>query len=708
MKVYNIKILLLLFIFNSLNLYPAKIYVSITGSNDNEGTIEQPLATITEALKHAREIRQSNANKEPIEIIIQGGAYYLKAPLILNPDDSGTESSPLIIKGEFGSVPILSGGMELAKFEKVNDKLWKIHVSETEFFEGTIPQLYVNGERAIKARTPNKGLLFRTKGASENKIDSTNNTNARIAVQKIDLSSEQVNVLNSIPKNNINEVIINIHHAWDRTRKYIWSFNPSDSSLFINGREMHFYNTLDNTSQLYFENSMEFLDSPGEWFQGEGGVIYYIPKEGEKIETSTATVPITKQLVIIEGKNKNKVKHVTFENLSFKYSSYHMPRLGNEPSQAAAATDAAIMVDYSENIKFINCEIAHTGTSAIWFRSGNENCSLTDSYLHDLGVGGVKIGETRSPKENEFFTRNITIDNNIIRSGSHEFPTGVGIIIFHSSDNIVTHNEIADFGYTGISVGWVWGYGKSVAARNNISYNHIHHIGWGELSDMGGIYTLGPSEGTIINNNHIHHIYSYGYGGWGIYTDEGSTGIKIENNLVYKCKSSGFHQHYGKDNIIRNNIFANQYKGQLEASRKEDHKSFLFTNNIIYFDNGDLIGQHGWKHVNFDSDYNCYWDTRTTHIDFEGLSFNEFVKTTGNDKNSIIADPGFVNPLEFNFQIMNNSVIDKINFKPFDYSLSGVYGDSDWIKLAEFSKTRHLEFEKMVDKRLQEKEPKKK
>jgi hypothetical protein len=236
----------------------------------------------------------------------------------------------------------------------------------------------------------------------------------------------------------------------------------------------------------------------------------------------------------------------------------------------------------------------------------------------------------------------ITFTDNEITHYGRIHPAAVGVLVMQSGKNRIAHNLIADGYYTGISVGWTWGYAESPCRENIIEFNHVHTIGQGLLSDMGGIYTLGPQPGTIIRGNYFHDIVSHAYGGWGLYTDEGSSGIVLENNLVARCKSAGFHQHYGKDNIVRNNVFAWNREHSLMRSREESHNSFTFEHNIVVADSGELLGSY-WSNEHFVIDHNCYWDTRHGANDgayqFAGGTFAQW-RARGHDVHSVIRDPG--------------------------------------------------------------------
>ncbi len=678
------------------NCLAQAIYISPDGNDSNKGTIESPLATLTAATGKARILRKNSDQKDPIEIIALPGTYTMMQPLELTKLDKGTAESPLVFKAGSGGKVIFRGGIEIKGFEKINDNLWKAFIPNVAYYDSYFEQLYVNGKRATRARTPDEGF-YSVKGVVEMVGEKGAGRSPEVAIQKIILDSIDAKCFETFTEQDFSDGLVTFYHNWDNTRKHILHFNKAESAIYTAGEGMKPWNPVNNKSRWYADNFRGALNAPGEWYLDRSGYLYYIPEEGQAINNTTIVAPVIKEFITITGEQGKSTGYFRFENLAFEVAAYHTPPRGNEPAQAAAFLNAVITLDYANDVSFTGCEISQTGTYAFWFRRACNNCVVQQTYMHDLGAGGVKIGETVIREDPSGLTKNITVDNNIIRDAGHVFPCAVGIIIFNASDNKLTHNEIADLRYSGISAGWVWGYSFSPSKRNKIEFNHIHHLGWGELCDMGGVYTLGASEGTTVSNNVIHHVYSYDYGGWGLYTDEGSYGIVEENNLVYACKNSGFHQHYGKENIIRNNIFAFNIRSQLQATRIEEHKSITFTNNIIYFDKGSLTSSN-WHKFNLNADYNCYFDTRTKDIQFAGQPFKEWQKSL-KDVHSVVADPMFVNPEGFDFHFKSNSVARKIKFIPFDYSKAGVYGSQEWIELAGFDPGLAKKFDEHVDSR---------
>ena len=498
-------------------------------------------------------------------------------------------------------------------------------------------------------------------------------------------------------------------HKWDFTLRYLDKIDKDNGRIYTSGKGMKHWNPLIKGGRIVFENYKKALDAPGEWFLDKKSTLYYRPREGETLENVEVVAPVLENLITVLGNATadDLVKHIRFEGLKFSHCNYRMPRTGSEPNQAAVFVDsAAIMLEGASDITFYDCEVSQTGQHAMWFGKGCSNNNVERCYLNDLGGGGIYIGisdRSRAGTGGPEQTHHNRVHNNILQAGSREFPSAVGVWIGHGSDNEITHNDIGDFYYSGVSVGWRWGYKPSTAKRNNITYNHIHHIGWALLSDMGGVYTLGPSEGTVVSNNIVHDINSYTYGGWGLYTDEGSSDIVMENNLVYNTKTGGFHQHYGKNNSIRNNIFAYAQKVQMKCTRIEEHKSFDFKNNIILFDKGTVMERNCDK-LNMEMDYNIYWNTSGGNYDFEGLSFQKWKEKTGHDSHSIIADPYFKDPESYDFTLQKKQNTRRIKFKPFDYSRAGVYGDSQWKEKAKLSSDIIKAFDIEVERNNQNKD----
>ncbi len=673
----SIYLLLMACLFLPKATWALELYVSPAGNDSWSGRMEQPLsdrsdgpfATVAGARDAVRKLKAEGLN-EPVTVLVREGEYALSAPLVFNPEDSGTALAPITYAAYPGERPVLSGGRKLGGW-RVEEGRWVLDLPADVRSSLPVHALWVNGERRTPARTPNTGHFF-SDGLVENPEKPGEFSKDILRYQEQNAAAWQ----------DAENAIAVVTHAWDISILPVKSIDRATRQVTFAFSSPWPFGQWTTPVVYYLTNTLTALDAPGEWYLNAAeGRLYYLPLPGERPDEVEVTVPVTSELLLLKGEGPDRtVSHLRFEGLTFAYADVELPQGGYRGRQAAVGVDSALSGDWVQYCAWIDCEIAHTANHALSLNQGARYNRITRNHIHDFGAGGVMIGSYRGQSSDPELTAGWNeVDNNWVHAGSRTIPSGCGIWIGDSHYNTVSHNEIADLYYTGISVGWAWGYGPSNAHHNIIEYNHIHKIGQGVLSDMGGIYTLGVSPGTVLRNNWIHDVWSMTYGGWGIYLDEGSTQMLVENNLVYSTKTGGFHQHYGKESRIRNNIFAYAAEAQIVRSREEEHISFYFERNIVLCGNRRLLGGR-YGNGKFEFRRNCYWDI-SGEVSLVGSTFEERV-ASGVDIGSIVADPQFVDPLHGDFRLKPSSPALAMGFQPFDYTRAGLYAPNKWIKAA--------------------------
>ena len=551
---------------------PIMAGLALAGCGSPEVTLspDGDILTPAGALAHVRRLRAGGEFPvdRAVTIAVKPGRYHVGDGLLLTAEDSNVR-----FVGVSAKECVFDGGVRLPGFRCRSDSIWETDAPVGFDFD----QLWVNGLRATRARSPNAGYHYM--------VDMDNDEPRR----NFYIEPNIAEILSRLPDGEIERVRFQIWQNWDTGYVTVDSVDPATGHVAGHNQLLwpFFRSVRRETPRYVVENFRAALDAPGEWFHDmANGKILYVPRSGETLEESVAVVPKAAEILLVSGAHD-----VAFEGIGFEHSRWTIGRSGVSNLQSAyLTTNAAIVVERSQRVAFRNVRLSHAGSHGVWFADGTEDSVLDHSLVEDVGACGVRIGPSRSavrraPKEDEI-SRHIRVEDSIVRSGGREEEGASGIFLTHAADCSIVHNDICDFYYTGVSAGFTWGYSPTFVRNNRIAFNNLHHLNQGRLADMAGIYTLGCSLGTVVHGNWIHDItgYRHTFPTWGLYSDEGSQGVLFVSNLVERCAEAAIHQNYGRDNVYDGNVLIGFDRHGIRRSRREKHLSVTFRNNVFVWD----------------------------------------------------------------------------------------------------------------------------
>ncbi len=543
-------------------VYSADFYVSPSGNDKNQGSREKPFATLRHTILAVENYFNENGT-ESCTVWLAGGEYSLTEPLILKAENLGNGKHNLLFKAVSGANPVISGGIGLTYWEKLPEGLWRTELPEMAGMAINPRELFINDERAIRARFPNEGFL-RIKEAGTDR-------RTHFYFEKGDfIVPEDCSTLELV-----------LLHDWSISRIQVKEIDVSESRLTavdsIGAKNPSFFN-LDHWEpqpRYYLENAMEFVDADYEWFYHQDDYRLYLKlPESVRPENLKITVPLSKGLIVLEGNEGQMIKNIHFDGIAFKHSSWELPEKGYCGVQAChfdprpgkegwSVVPAAVTATWAENCTFNNCSFMNLGGSAIVIGTGSRNCRVSNSLIADVSGNGIMIGEGRDRELNgdkwwktapAQAAQGNTIENCTITACGTQFYGAVGIWCGLTAETTLRNNHLYDLPYSGISVGWMWSPEPTPCRNNVIEGNHIHHI-MQVLSDGGGIYMLGLQPGSKLTGNRIHDV-SLNVGraeSNGMFLDEGTTDVVVAHNLIYSIAKSPLRFHKATSNLVEKN-----------------------------------------------------------------------------------------------------------------------------------------------------------
>ena len=600
----------------------AEFYVSVDGSDGNNGSKESPFATLAAARDRVRQI--NGDMKGDIIVHIADGEYALSDTLTFDEKDGATNGYFIRYVGEGNAV--ISGGAKLSGFELYDKEkdIYSVKVPEGASFR----QLYVNGEKMIRSDSEHN-YKTRIVGASRFLADGTlipewNNNGAPETLAQADYGEIYIRSSELPDFKDPQEVELHVYAAWTKSVLRVASIEhggqevstvrvqePENSLIF---NRMH--PCIDGYSHMnthdfayYLQNAYELIDWYGEWYHDQAANTLYIKApENTDMTTAEAVYPVLETLVKIGSESGERIKNLSFEGLTFAYTNWTAPsEQGFVEIQAGmyanycvfASNDsgvrrppAGICAADTENLTIKNCTVEKMGAAGIDLNHATLHSVIRDNTVRNVSGNGIMIGSfavdentdihtVYNPEDETQICTGDKIVNNLVTEIGTDYEGSVGICAGYPRDILIACNEVSFAPYTGISVGFGWSADDNAMRHNRIMNNEIHHTSQ-VLCDAGGIYTLSKQPDSVMSGNYIHDIElpdGADYGTAGIYMDEQTAGYTVKNNVINDAPGV-WRNRNGEDDYRENSIYVNKKADprtwfiQANAGRKKAYDFF--------------------------------------------------------------------------------------------------------------------------------------
>lgn len=540
-----------------------QFYVSPEGCDDHEGLEDSPFRTIEKARDA---IRSLNGQFDgDIIVYVRGGVYPIQDMIEFDARDSGKWGSEVIYRAYPGEIPILSGGVRLTDWTAAGGGMYKCSCPGL-----SSRQLYVNGQRAIRARTPNRGQYYRLREWDK-----------QSKVIKIDREAvgewSQLEEVEMVVQQYWAEAYMRLRTCVIEGDEAKISFqSPESDIVFVRNSPARAAR-----QSFHFENALEFLDEEGEWYlDAAAGELYYIPRSGEEMANANVIAPSVETLISIRGTLDEPVQYLRFQGFVFEHTTWLHPAqagyMGLQAGQYNTSADAdnhhyvkrppaGVAISCANQVRMERNIFRHMGATAVDLQYGTHHCAIEGNLIIDTSGNGISIGkfsddgveihEVYRPDDFREASRGDQIRNNHISFIGQDYYGCVGIAAGYVHGVNIEHNELEEMPYSGISIGWGWHYADSALGNNLIRWNKIRRA-MKLLCDGGGIYTLSKQAGTVIAENFIHEItrseWALDYPIAATYFDQGTEGIYLIGNESRYSTPEDVHLHLTGPNYIDN------------------------------------------------------------------------------------------------------------------------------------------------------------